>query len=479
MASSRRAQHLEEGGGYIPGTYHLPPLAKERNVLGVVERIENKTNIARYEIIKKLKSNSLLISTQNATRLETIPSNSIDYIFTDPPYSGNIQYGELNFLWEAWMGFDTSWRDQEIIVSEVTGKTEAEAFSECYRVLKPGRWLSLCYHDSSEGTWQIIQDLMSEIGFISEWIESALFIDTGGKTYNQYNADKVTKRDLVINFRKPREGEIAAKVLLTGEEDSSSFGEKARLILREALERHPGSSADRLYDELVSRMVSKGQFQRHNFDELLRSVAEEIGGRWYLLETADQLDETETKKENAAASRLEALMQKFIKENPGEIGVHYSNLFEEYLPIVDKPRRLLLDWLSEYFFKTEDGTWRPSINDEESEQKLSLRLSGELRHIKRFANALSAGVPPAERDRPSNAATLAEWIYQCRRSGLYDLGRILYERGGLRFDSLKEERQLQVEEDYQICIKRGSPAKGKSKKTKKKSKPAMFDEADQ
>jgi hypothetical protein len=172
-------------------------------------------------------------------------------------------------------------------------------------------------------------------------------------------------------------------------------------------------------------------------------------------------------------------MQKFIKENPGEIGVHYSNLFEEYLPIVDKPRRLLIDWLSEYFFKTEDGTWRPSINDDESEQKLSLRLSGELRHIKRFANALSAGVPPAERDRPSNAATLAEWIYQCRRSGLYDLGSILYERGGLRFDSLKEERQLQVEEDYQICIKRGSPAKGKSKKTKKKSKPAMFDEADQ
>jgi hypothetical protein len=286
-------------------------------------------------------------------------------------------------------------------------------------------------------------------------------------------AEKVTKRDLVINFRKPREGEIAAKVLLTGEEDPSSFSEKAQLILHEALDLHPGTSADRLYDELVSRMVRKGQFQRHNFDELLRTVAEETGGRWYLLDTADQLDETESKKENTAASHLEAFMQKYLKKNPGEIGVHYSNLFEEYLPIGDKPRRLMQDWLPEYFYKTEEGTWRPPADEEEHQAKTNLRLSGELRHIKRFANALSAGIPPAERDRPSNASTLAEWIYQCRRSGLYDLGRILYERGGLRFDSLKEERQLQVEEDYQICVKRGSSNEKKSTR-KKKEQPELF-----
>jgi hypothetical protein len=139
----------------------------------------------------------------------------------------------------------------------------------------------------------------------------------------------------------------------------------------------------------------------------------------------------------------------------------------------------LQDWLPEFFYKTEEGTWRPPANDEERQQKLNLRLSGELRHIKRFANALNASVPPAERDRPSNAATLAEWIYQCRRSGLYDLGRILYDRGGLRFDSLKEERQMQVEEDYQICVKRGSPSESKSKKNKKIVQPSLFDEANQ
>ena len=33
-------------------------------------------------------------------------------------------------------------------------------------MLKPGRWLSLCYHDTSEGTWELVQDIMAEVGFL-------------------------------------------------------------------------------------------------------------------------------------------------------------------------------------------------------------------------------------------------------------------------------------------------------------------------
>ena len=75
-----------------------------------------------------------------------------------------------------------------------------QAMAECYRVLKPGRWLSLCYHDTSEGTWELIQDIMAEVGFVVYKTESALFIDTNQKSYNQTTADKSTKRDLVLNF---------------------------------------------------------------------------------------------------------------------------------------------------------------------------------------------------------------------------------------------------------------------------------------
>jgi hypothetical protein len=136
-------------------------------------------------------------------------------------------------------------------------------------------------------------------------------------------------------------------------------------------------------------------------------------------------------------------------------GVHYSDLFEQYLLISDKPRRLMQEWLPEYFFKTAEGTWRPPADEAERAQKAALRTSGALRRIKRFAHALQEGVPPAERDRPANVATAADWIRQCRRAGLYELGRVLYEKGGFDFAALSEEGQLAVEEDYALCVRRG------------------------
>ena len=172
------------------------------------EKLKNdRTRIAEEEA-KKAKLAA-------ATDLDQIRSSCVDHIFTDPPYSWKVQYGELNFIWEVWLGFDTHWHAEEIIVNETREKSEEDwanmmrkSIAECYRVLKRGRWLSLCYHDTSEGTWSVIQDLMAESGFIVDTAESALFIDTEQKSWKQLVADKVNKRDLVINFRKPKPGEI-------------------------------------------------------------------------------------------------------------------------------------------------------------------------------------------------------------------------------------------------------------------------------
>jgi hypothetical protein len=142
-------------------------------------------------------------------------------------------------------------------------------------VLKPGRWLSLCYHDTSEGTWALVQDIMAEAGFLVDKSATALFIDTQQKSYNQLTADKVTKRDLVINFRKPKPGEVASALAITGEEDASTFNEKVRAIIQEFLEASPGVTKDRIYDHVVTRMVRSGSMEAHDFDTILRQVAEE------------------------------------------------------------------------------------------------------------------------------------------------------------------------------------------------------------
>ena len=443
----------------LDATYYVPHESKELNAWS---SFGTKVKLARkVKQLQRFRSTAVVISTQSATDLPTFADNSVDYIFTDPPYGHKYQYGQLNLLWEAWLGLKRDWYDQEMVVAKHRdlgwydwSSILEKACREMYRVLKPGRWLTLCYHDTAEGTWQLVQDIFARCGFASELSENVQAIDALQKTYNQQTGSTVNKRDLVVNFRKPHPSEILTQLILFGNEDPATFAEKARAILREALETHPGSPADRLYDELVSRMVRKGEFERHNFDELLRSVAEGVGGRWYLLETADQVDEAESAKEAAAAARLEAFMHFYLDERPEELGVHYSDLFEQYLPVQDKPRRLLADWLPEYFFKTTEGTWRPPANEEERAQKEALRTSGTLRRIKRFARALLESVPPHERDHPANVATAADWIRQCRRAGLYEFGRALYEKGGFSFEELGNEGQLEVEEDYQICVRR-------------------------
>ena len=492
LNASKFYRHREGGGGGPAGNISIPQIFREMNVWNLY-RNKFQDVLSGYKFIEnKIHNPKIIVSTESATKIP-VSNDSIDYVFTDPPYSNKFPYGELNFIWESWLGLvDVNWHELEIIVNEVQGKGEYEweylltlAFSECFRVLKPGRWLSLCYHDTSEGTWQIIQDIMAKIGFIFEDVGSTLFIDAGQKSIKQILSNNVTKRDLVINFRKPLKGETNAEVFITGKEDQRNFLEKARNILLESLDNFPGCTGDKLYDQLVSRMVRKGEFERHDFITLLRSVAEEVQipdeqgkviSRWYLLEAVDAVDEAESKKEEAAAKRLEAFMNKYIKEHPEFDGAHYSDLFEQYLPVKEKPRRLLIDWLPEYFYRTTEGTWRHPQDDEERQQKSELRSSGSLRRIRRFINAILNSAPPSEKDRPENAATLANWIYQCRRAGLFEQGKLLYEQGGLSFENLSEEAQLAVQEDYQICIRRARQAvlEKDIKNQKNKSQASLF-----
>jgi hypothetical protein len=478
---SKLYKYRDSGGGQPTGNYYLPQVSRENEAMSFYARKFDDISRGKSELLNELKSTSIIVSTQSATELDGVKNSSIDYIFTDPPYGGKYQYGELNFIWEAWLDLPCDWHENEVVVNETRGFDDLhwanllkEAMSECYRVLKPGHWITLCYHDTSEGTWQLVQDIMAEVGFISENISKTLFIDTGQKTYNQTQAKKITKRDLVINFRKPHPGEARAEITLTGKEDEKSFAEKALLIISETLERIPASSTDTIYDELVSRMVRKGEFERHNFDDLLRSVAEEVRtpdengntiSRWYLLETTGEVDAAESRKEEAVARRLEDFMVEFLSDHPEFEGVHYSDLFEQYLPVQEKPRRLLADWLPEFFYRTSEGTWRPPKNAEERQQKNMLRTSGTLRRVRRFTNAILNSVPPAEKDRPENPATLAVWINECRRAGLYDLGKLLYEQGGHSFEDLSEKEQLEVQENYLICTRRSQPTTEDKKNT--------------
>jgi len=497
LKASRMMAHNNDGIGRIQkGTYYIPQIIHDIHV-GQFYAEALGDMLAGYQAMGQFNPR-LMISTTDARALD-LPANSVDYIFTDPPYAEKVQYGELNFVWEAWLGFDTTWHDEEIIVNSVRGKTEDDWYAmmlqtmrECHRVLKPGRAISLCYHDTSEGTWALVQDLMAEAGFLIEHTDSALYIDTKTKTTNQYFADKVNKRDLVINFRKPRLGEAAQALLISGDEDSASFGEKVRAIIRAFLADHPGSSKDRIYDEVVSRMVRAGRMEAHNFDELLAQVAEEgerakgngEGGAdllpfafrlspslWYLKETALAVeDAAESAREAAAAKQVRGFVERKLAAEPTAQGIHYSDIFEHYVySVKEKPRRALADWLLDYFYKTDAGTYRPPLSEEEEQLKAQARAAGTNRRIRRYVAYLQQGIAIPERERPGSA-DLAGWIRQCKRNGLYEYGRLLYERGGLDLDQLSEEQQVEVDEDYQTCIRMLARAAAASPESKRRGR---------
>jgi hypothetical protein len=147
--------------------------------------------------------------------------------------------------------------------------------------------------------------------------------------------------------------------------------------------------------------------------------------------------------------------------------LHYTQIYECYLPLSPKPKITLFELLADYFYQTAEGNWRPPADDSERQAKATLRTQAARRKLQRFCRLIEAG-DAIPQDMQPGSATLAEWIRHCKRAGLYAQGKLLYEKGGLNLDGLSEEDMVNVEEDYQVCVReltRVGADQGKSRTT--------------
>ena len=148
-----------------------------------------------------------VVTTQSLASV-LVPANSVDYVFIDPPFGDNLPYAELNFLWEAWLRVFTN-AAQDAVVSGTQDKDLAvytlmmtSCLREVYRLLKPGRWATIEFHNSKNAVWTAIQEALGKAGFI---IADIRVLDKGMLTKKQLNANAVNK-DLVISAYKPNDG---------------------------------------------------------------------------------------------------------------------------------------------------------------------------------------------------------------------------------------------------------------------------------
>ena len=186
----------------LSGTLYVSSMVNEANPFSAYEG-----KIKRFvEALANSANNTACISTSSTTCL-LLPNDSCDYIFTDPPFGSNLNYSELSFLWEAWIGAITN-SEYEAIVNPAMGKQLPEyqelmtrCFSEYYRVLKPNRWMTVEFHNSKNAVWNAIQEALQKVGFI---VADVRTLDKQGSSFKQVTAATAVKQDLVISAYKPK-----------------------------------------------------------------------------------------------------------------------------------------------------------------------------------------------------------------------------------------------------------------------------------
>jgi hypothetical protein len=168
------------------------------------------------------KSGSLsIIDTSSSSKL-CVKDNSIDYALIDPPFGGVVPFGELNHLWERLLGISAD-IGKEITVNEIRGISEHDyfetiqkSFFEVFRVLKPGRWLTVIFHNSKNSIWNLIQQALGKSGFV---IADVRVLDRKQGAIKQVTSAGAVKQDLVISAYKPNGGLEERFKLEAGTED--------------------------------------------------------------------------------------------------------------------------------------------------------------------------------------------------------------------------------------------------------------------
>lgn len=343
------SQHLNYGGSQVNrqlnGVYYVASMYAEcspwHNLDGKVGRL--------ISAFKKYvgTTGASMVSTGSASRLQ-IQDNSIDYVFTDPPFGENIYYADLNFLVESWHGVVTD-NQYEAIVDRVRRKDVFDyqsamerCFCEYYRVLKPGRWMTVVFSNSKAAVWNAIQVSLQRAGFV---VAEVAALDKKSGSFKQVTSTTAVKQDLVISVYKPNGGleqrfkergatpDSAWDFVQTHLRQLSVTKEKNGL-LEFVAERDPR----RIYDRMVAWFVRHDSPVPLSSDEFLSGLRSRFPERDGMVFLSEQVAEYDKKRAQVAqAPQMELFvsdersaidwLNDFLKRRPST----YQELHPEFI----------------------------------------------------------------------------------------------------------------------------------------------------
>lgn len=296
----------------LGGVYYLPSMIAENQPIGLIEskfdRIRDffATDLTAY--------GQVVISTNSAAQIPGLSDKSVDYIFTDPPFGENIFYADLNLMVEAWYGVFTA-VESEAIIDKPKNKGLSEyqrmmyrSFLEYYRVLKPGRWITVVFHNSNNAVWNAIQEAMLEAGFV---IADVRILDKQQRSYRQVTSSAV-KQDLVISAYKPIEALEQKLRQSAGSADSAWEFIREHLLNLPVFNHREGEveiirerQVHLLYDRMVATHVQRGITIPLDFTDFYRGLHARFPERDGMFFSPEQVLHYD--KERAKASKVEQL----------------------------------------------------------------------------------------------------------------------------------------------------------------------------
>lgn len=412
--------------GHLKGTLYISSLPIETSIL---EQISDKINSYKKAISKLKTSYSNIQFVSSATSI-MLNDNSIDYIFTDPPFGANIMYSELNFLPEGWLKVLTN-NKKEAIENKVQGKSileyqtlMAQCFTEYFRVLKPGKWMTVEFSNTSAAIWNGIQTAIQKAGFVIANI-SAIDKKQGG--IRSITTPTAVRQDLAISCYKPTKVDISTYGSVEKKDVWEFVKEHLNhLPVHLKLKQNTTVIAERnpkiLFDRLISFYIMKGlvvPIDAKEFHEGLRQRFIERDGMIFTHEQVIEYDDKKSKTTNVVqlswqiGSETEGI--EWLKRELMQTSLKYQDIQPKWMQAITAIRKgdilpELRDILQQNFIEESDGSWRvPDMN--EAKDREIIRNKALLKEFNGYVEL--ANNPKAKRMKEVRVEALRAGFKQC------------------------------------------------------------------
>ncbi|MGD1079674.1 MAG: DNA methyltransferase [Candidatus Sulfotelmatobacter sp.] len=287
-------------GDPLTGTLYIGSLWRENHVLD--DFIDRQG--ALIALASKINAGQVLVREGSASDLSELPDDSVDYVFTDPPFGSNLFYADCSMLWESWLEQYTDERYEMVVSDRRVGgpfKTlddyasmMTSAIREMYRVLKPGRWATIEFNNSDGKVFEVIKRAVQDSGF---QIVNMLLLDKAQKSFKQTkgatSGEDVVDKDVLFNLHKP-----AVVRDQTQDEDhdlEQQLADAVRQHLQALPERIKGDPTkyndehrttatinSMLMNSLIPRGISVGRLNLPFIERVCARYFRKVGQYWYL-----------------------------------------------------------------------------------------------------------------------------------------------------------------------------------------------------